>query len=268
MCNKHFYEDRYVAFIDILGFRKKILEDNVDNNKNILEVLNEVKQENYDKHKINNSSIGVEVSLFSDSLIISWPIKDSIGYDNLFNLIMNTMFIQFNLAFKGVFVRGAITKGKLYHDKDICFGEALLEAENLEKSAIYPRVIVPDEILTQAIKNNVEIDKRYSPHNDYESEAEYFYRILKKDIDGIWYVNFILQSQEFDDGSLFISMLEKIKEKCEEVLSNSDDEHIRMKYNWLKNKLVETVNDKNLSIPIIDEEEVEYYRERLSNLGK
>lgn len=237
MCNRHSYEDRYVAFIDILGFRKKILEeDNADNIKNILEVFNKVKQENYDKHKINNLSIGVEVSLFSDSLIISYPIKDSFT-DNLFYLIMDIMFIQINLAFKGVFVRGAITKGKLYHDKDICFGEALLEAENLEKSAIYPRVIVVDEVLIQAIKNNVEINKRYSPHNDYESEARDFYGILKKDIDGIWYVNFISQSQEFEDGSSFISMLEKIKEKCKEVLSNSDDEHIRMKYNWLKNKL-------------------------------
>lgn len=269
MNKEYLYEDRYVAFIDILGFKNLLKEDKVNNIKSVLEVFYKEQQENYNKNKSNKSSIGVEISLFSDSLIISYPVKDNItNADNLFYLIMDIIFIQFDLAFRGVFVRGGIAKGKLYHNKDICFGEALLLAEDMEKSAVYPRVVLAEETMTVAIKNNVENDKKYSQYNDFESEAVYYYRILKKDIDGMWYVNFILQADEFDDGGEFIDMLEKIKVKCETVLSNNSDEHIRMKYNWLKSKLIETVNDKNLSIPILDNEEIEYYKERLAALVK
>lgn len=267
MKGKKIYSSRYVGYIDILGFKNLLKNKDPIYIKKILNTLEREKKENYYMKKGDKPANGVEISLFSDSLLISYPETDAItGKDNLFYLIIDMLFIQFDLAFYGVFVRGGVAKGDLYHDSDVCFGKALVDAVELEKSAVYPRIIIPNDTLIEAINNNVKNDQRYSQYNTFESEAEDFYKVLKRDADGMWYVNFMLQADEFDNGDAYISMLEKIKEKCDDVLNECKNDHIRIKYLWLKNKLLETVKDKSLRIPILDDQEYAYLKERLDSL--
>lgn len=44
---------------------------------------------------------------------------------------------------RGIFCRGAITSGKLYHTKEMIFGQALIDAYHMEQElAVYPRIII------------------------------------------------------------------------------------------------------------------------------
>ena len=52
------------------------------------------------------------------------------------------------MAYDGIFCRGAITKGKLFHKERVLFGSSYIKAYKLEeKQAIYPRVIIDPDIL-------------------------------------------------------------------------------------------------------------------------
>jgi len=69
----------------------------------------------------------------------------------------------------GYFVRGAITKGRLYHDNTIVFGEALIAAYDLEQNIVrYPRIMVTSE--AAAIAN--ETDKLSGICRDYMRAAD------------------------------------------------------------------------------------------------
>src|SRR4051794_26916634 len=49
----------------------------------------------------------------------------------------------------GVLLRGGMDFGELYHQDGVVFGEALVRAYNLEKSARVPRVLVSDSIIAK-----------------------------------------------------------------------------------------------------------------------
>ena len=68
------YENRYVVFIDILGFKDIVSKSNNDDKKaeKILENLKyieEIKKENDDIYKL--TTIGRKIAVFSDSNILS-----------------------------------------------------------------------------------------------------------------------------------------------------------------------------------------------------
>lgn len=247
--NKYVYENRYTAYIDILGFKELVRRENFEYIKEILDVLESERRKNYEKKGMSKSKLGVEISLFSDSLIMSYPETSNITKDDyLFYLIDDINMLQCDLAFKNVFLRGGIAKGELYHKKNICFGKAMLEAYQLEQSAIYPRIVLTEEVLKGAINNQLKKDRKYSDFNTFETEANDYCKILKKDIDGLWYTDFMNQLENFDEIESYYVMLETIKKKCNNILSNDSDEHIKIKYNWLNNKLIEIMKIKNLQI--------------------
>src|SRR5580658_7830841 len=58
----------------------------------------------------------------------------------------------------GFLIRGAATIGKLYHSQGVVFGEALIEAVQLEKrTAVYPRVI-----LSAAVMSTLDMNPAYA----------------------------------------------------------------------------------------------------------
>jgi hypothetical protein len=79
----------------------------------------------------------------SDAVTISTR-RSAAGLDNLFFALEMLAFI---LLLDGYFVRGGITRGRLYHDDNMVFGEALIEAYRLESQiARFPRIIIPQNV--------------------------------------------------------------------------------------------------------------------------
>lgn len=151
-------EESIVILLDILGFKELIKEDN---QSKILPMLQYFVQWNQTAQYENLNNIKPEISSYSDHIVISISLEqlNTLNFqphntDPLFQYIhsMVSHFYIFALT-KGMALRGAIDKGKLYHDNNIIFGEVLVNCFELEKKANLPRVILSDLVFDFFKKN-------------------------------------------------------------------------------------------------------------------
>ncbi|HKP01855.1 MAG TPA: hypothetical protein VJU77_00710 [Chthoniobacterales bacterium] len=78
-----------------------------------------------------------------------------------------------------ILTRGAIARGSTYHKKRIIFGEGLNRAYELERrAAVYPRIIVTDEVRQQLEEAGAEIPINIS-----------FLSMVVRDYDGLWLID-------------------------------------------------------------------------------
>jgi len=233
------YEERVVAFIDILGFTdavNKTVEEN--NGKEIERIDNFLDEIRYqllkDKYlPIKKSEIKDRVvSQFSDSVIISY-LKDN----SIYNILHDIYFLCVMALEKRFLFRGAVVYGKVIHtDTDTnkkLFGPAFLKAYDLERhQAKFPRIIIDDNIL-DIIKNN------YSECADSDSKYNNLLKIIPCDFDGKRYINYIDKlytgagvgvKEEQEHYEWVCEIIRIMKEKI-----NKDD-NVKCKYLWLKEK--------------------------------
>lgn len=242
MMNDPIYTKKLIAFIDILGFREKIkeTEDSMDLRFEILQKLKsifEFKREN-DEESLSLRELGKEVTIFSDSIVISYPLDFGGG---LFFILMNIIHIQIDLLFKGIIFRGGLAIGDVYHDGSIVFGPGMVSAYDLEsKFAKFPRIILSEQTILEAMKYK-------STSNSYEQEREYINDLVKKDIDDFYFVDFLKQYQELDENEYYYIMIKKIKGMIELEMAKPLEASVLKKYKWLKNYYNETVRNMNLS---------------------
>lgn len=100
-------------------------------------------------------SLPYQSSFFSDSLILSYEIiNPRPDFMDLYCILYEINTLTFHLARGGVFIRGGLAYGELYHKSDICFGKALVEAVALESEvAIYPRIAISPNIFDDMSDN-------------------------------------------------------------------------------------------------------------------
>lgn len=222
------YENRFIAFIDILGFKNIIDKTLMDKEayQSVLSAVNYisgVRKENYEGF-LSKYGIFKEVSVFSDSIVISYSYDINGG---LFHILMDLVFISFSLTASGIFIRGGVTYGGVYHKESVCFGPAMIKAYKLEsEEAIYPRIVV-DEV---AIKYDIIY---HGSANTPEHEAEYLESLLIKGKDGEYYLDFLSQSQEFDESYDYLVAIKKIRNRTIKNLKEYRDiRKIFKKYKW------------------------------------
>jgi hypothetical protein len=132
------YSDRYVAFIDILGFREIIKRSETD--PRLYEALVKTLSEIHTREPFEGEeTVDFQFQTFSDSIVISSASsKKGLGY-----LLAAIHKLTLELMQESLLIRGGIAKGKLYHEKGVMFGPAVIEAYEIEKTiAKYPRVIL------------------------------------------------------------------------------------------------------------------------------
>lgn len=192
------YKEKYIAFLDILGFKdmvKKSGQTQVakDEIHIILDEMNKIvisdKTENSNKRNV--------VKHISDSIILS--------YEEFPQLVEKIIKIQIAFIKYDVYLRGAVTFGKVFDNTKTIYGPGIIRAYELESSiAIYPRIIIDD-----------------GSDNMFESINEMGNKI-KKDQDGLLYINW--KNPQID-------LIDKIESKIKE---NKNNCRIRQKYEWLK----------------------------------
>jgi hypothetical protein len=245
-------EERFVAFIDILGFKgivKSIELNNNENNpdlKRIKSILNFMNEETFDPNYSADLPVYVEkdgglielelgdpkLTYVSDCLIISSePTLD--GFKALSRKIHK---ITSDLAFDGVFCRGAITKGKLFHHDKVIFGSSYVKAYKLEEEkADFPRVIIDPDIIDF-----------FDITNEKMPLSAMFYG---KDIDGFYYQRYWTWQLfppyigRFEDYLMVVR-----KHIIDNLVAFEKDERLMGKYTWLKkefNSLVDGWNKFN-----------------------
>lgn len=132
-----------------------------------------------------------EVTAFSDNIVVSYlSVDDEMSAPDGLpkHLWLSPLWTKFmcqdairilsgvaEMALRiGALIRGGYSYGQLYHENNVVFGEAMVDAYRLERDvAIYPRVIVSDRILAKL---------------DGIPEAER--NFLLQDADGCWHLNY------------------------------------------------------------------------------
>ncbi|MEK3977302.1 hypothetical protein MKZ20_21955 [Psychrobacillus sp. FSL K6-2684] len=243
------YEERVIVFIDILGFREHINlsvkePDYFIKLRDVLNYISSYQKKNYGDGFRAQKDIGKEVTVFSDSVVISYPVELP---GSVYYLLMDIIYLQLDMLQAGILFRGGVTVGKLCHDDNIVYGPAMNEAYELEsKVAVYPRVIVSEKVIKKGIEN---------PLNPPKQELEYIASLLKQDFDEQYYIDFMSQWQEVDDV-LYFDALSKIKIVIEKAIEDTKSvPNVKAKYQWLKryyNSVLDTLDEKYTKNRYID----------------
>jgi hypothetical protein len=130
------YENRLVAFFDILGWRNEIAAAGSDP-RHIARLASALRMFNANTGSVGDA--GARLTTFSDNVVFSKPFVAG----DLAWLLQSLAITQLGLAVQGFWLRGAVTVGPLHHDQHIVFGPALNKAYELESEvALYPRILL------------------------------------------------------------------------------------------------------------------------------
>ncbi|MBK7243856.1 MAG: hypothetical protein IPH98_08350 [Saprospiraceae bacterium] len=161
-----------VAFIDILGFKEIVKENNKSKDYNILNQLKEALHLSINKSivvmkewlkafgEIENENLDAKLKYrqFSDNLYFSFDYKDDKSDYELAVYLVTSIaaFYQRNMLSKHFYIRGGIADGQNYCDEHMIFSSALIKAYEFEtRTAIYPRIIIDPKILKSLPKDNI-----------------------------------------------------------------------------------------------------------------
>jgi hypothetical protein len=138
------YKDRYVAFLDLLGFKEQVLkaETNPEERTKLHEVLALVRDTIG-----GNPYLGLRLTYFSDSMVVSADRTPP----GLWEMLQSIFTVTFNLLQYDVLVRGGLTAGGAYHASDFLYGTAVNRATDVESQlARNPLTLVSSEVVEDA----------------------------------------------------------------------------------------------------------------------
>lgn len=149
------YEQKIVAFLDVLGWRE-IVKLSTSSQNDIIKMLGKTLAIFKSTENFYNSLKGMlpnnhgwpgnpVVTQFSDSIVISVS-DDQHGQSALINALY---LLTSNLIQYGFLIRGAIVRGGIYHNDGIIFGQGLIDAYELEKKSCFPRIILSEELANE-----------------------------------------------------------------------------------------------------------------------
>ncbi len=142
------YQEKYVVFLDLLGFGelvRKVGQDVLERHR-VVEAL-----------KLVNGTlcqmpvIDLRFTCFSDCIILSAEHTANA----LWEIFRSIELLTINLLQYDILVRGGLSVGLTHHSKDFVFGTAVLEAYDLERKkekASGPLVLLSPEVVQDAMK--------------------------------------------------------------------------------------------------------------------
>ena len=152
------FSEYYVAYFDVLGYKDAFkksedvsakliesIESSIDLMKDVVSIVNTPLD------NITEEIPKIEYKIFSDNVLICCKeSKDTLSTLSLVSFLRLVATIQ-RIFFQkaNLIVRGGITKGLLYLTDDFVGGKALIDAVELESSAVYPRIVIADCILNE-----------------------------------------------------------------------------------------------------------------------
>ena len=169
------YTEKYVAFVDILGFGD-LVERAADDPVRRLDIVRALETV-YEIKPPTKAQTGLQAQNFSDSLILSADLTP----DGLWHLLLTLDKLSWNLLSAGILARGGVARGGIHHDNRIVFGPGVNEAYRLEsRIAKVPRVILGRPVIEDAVT--------YAQSD--EIAKSYVSRLLRDD-DGVWFINYL-----------------------------------------------------------------------------
>jgi len=135
----NFTKDRFVAFLDIMGFKDRVARNEHDD---ILKEL-EIFQSNISQYVSYHREANIQIALFSDSILIYSQDDNSRSLHALADITSHIMMYAIQQE-KPIPLKGAIAAGRMTcnQTKQLYFGQALIDAYLLEENIKYYGVLV------------------------------------------------------------------------------------------------------------------------------
>lgn len=226
------YQNRYVAFLDILGF-KQIVEQSAKNESILRDLISITTEIEIESEKLNGKegALGrVDIIQFSDSIILSCN-QDALSFSKLLHFID---VVTVKLLLYGVLLRGGVSVGNLYHHGAVAFGPAFIQAYVLETTAAkFPRVVISSSVFAslQTLAAEKEIAKNIL--------STWFVR----DGSGVVFINPFtsiehhLKSEDEDDKAHGRELCLEIKRRVEGAIAHvTDQPDVFAKYQWFSER--------------------------------
>lgn len=261
------YEERIVAFIDILGFNSLIKES--EKNSSVLEKLfnaltylktlerptgwniNRIEtEEDAQKKGVNLFKIDdkTNVTCFSDSIIVSVNLQNIGVNEAVSTLIANLSYISSYLLSEDILIRGGLTYGNLIHNENgIVLGQALIDAYKTESQlSVYPRILLSKELLGK-LNYPLTMKRNRYPYHQYVCRfpdgCVGFHQLIFFQVIQSW--------TEMPKDKLKQYLLQAKKVIISGLDLNLDNPNVFKKYDWLKeqyNKLI--ILEEDIKNPI------------------
>ncbi len=228
---KH-YKENFIAFLDILGFKELITREECDA---IFKIFDEIHSRSKASLKYNGVQIDaynhIHHKILSDSVIVFIDAEIDDAFAAMLDICTR---LQVSLANRDnpILLRGGISKGPLYYEDDIIYGQGLTDAYLLEsKLAKYPRIIFTGDTLELGKKN-----------------VKYMFPDLRNinwgyrtDEDGLLFVNYMPEviALGLDGKKLYADRLFSL---CNTMLNKAVDSSLREKYLWLKRTIEKSLD--------------------------
>ena len=250
-------QDKFVAFIDVMGFSSLVNKDNVADLESYFLKVTEV----LDKIRVDKGEI--ESFLISDAIILIAPS----GLKGLKDIILATRRIQSALLWRKILLRGAISYGQVFYDRKdgIIVGKGFIKAYLLEQEAVYPRVILDPSIVKIIADDKAGFIRTIQKGvgNEYDDRLIYEkskFSLINDDCIFIDYAN---------KSILQLSVNNNIKKVYETISKNLyGDQKLYSKYVWLRDYFIEWLLVTNSFIEQQYEERLLNDKLRLASLNK
>ncbi len=163
------YQEKYVAFLDMLGFSNLVLASakNQKGHTRIIEAIERLKDTACD-----NPAIGMITTYFSDCIVLSCERSPS----GLAAMLQSLTIIAENLLVVDVLIRGGLTVGDVHHDRTFLFGPAMIEAYRMEcNETTYPTIL-----LNRTVRADIEAAgfEAHMVHDDAYPELYYLHYLI------------------------------------------------------------------------------------------
>lgn len=167
----------FVAYVDILGASELMKKNDVVFLKNLKTIFEDVLYNIKTFKDFKDINVDIKARIFSDNIIFAVK-KTSCDKDDFTNLYFLTVcvadFQKRCLLEHSILLRGGLSVGQLCITDNFVFGSALVRAYFLESNiAIYPRIIIDDDLLSECRWINLYDDLKYI------------------DFDGCYFVNYL-----------------------------------------------------------------------------
>jgi hypothetical protein len=219
------YDLRYCAFVDILGFSELIRRISSGGmTPKALEQLLSIVHAPPSEYQVDLfEASDLRCQSISDAVCLSAACSEA----GLAHLVYSLDQLTMRLLEEGFFVRGAIVKGRLFHDDRMVFGEALVSAYRLESEvARYPRVMIE-----RSVSSDIQAFFRlHSNKTTFAMNEVQFLECLRQADDGPYYLNVLREvwfalgaGSLLDDRSVALARYNRMAEKIQERFSESVD---------------------------------------------
>jgi len=140
----------YIAYIDILGYKNKVKDNQQDVLDKVHSAFNFTKSR---RHLFNalltsifEESHKVEFKIFSDNIVLYMD-AEKVTTQKIMFFLEQIKELQIGFLYQGFFLRGVVTKGDIAANEHFIFGQGLIDAYELEKKLKDPRIVIDQKVI-------------------------------------------------------------------------------------------------------------------------